>query len=119
MPFIVTPAQAGVQNLLKSLDTGLRRYDELPCFVKNSKLSPWMASCKIPQDANPPAHESQRQKAGFPLTLELMALNLPEKSWLKISQIRTLSVEMKRMGRQRIPAIPLRREGNGDLASCP
>jgi mRNA interferase MazF len=36
---------------------------------------------------------SQPQKAGFPLTLELKSTNLPKKSWLKISQIRTLSVE--------------------------
>ena len=36
---------------------------------------------------------SQQQKAGFPLTLELKSPNLPKKSWLKISQIRTLSVE--------------------------
>jgi mRNA interferase MazF len=36
---------------------------------------------------------SQSQKAGFPLTLELKSPNLPKKSWLKISQIRTLSVE--------------------------
>jgi mRNA interferase MazF len=35
----------------------------------------------------------QPQKAGFPLTLELKAGNLPKKSWIKISQIRTLSVE--------------------------
>ena len=36
---------------------------------------------------------SQPQQAGFPLTLELKSSNLPKKSWLKISQIRTLSVE--------------------------
>lgn len=36
---------------------------------------------------------SQRQRAGFPLTLELEASNLPKRSWVKISQIRTLSVE--------------------------
>ena len=36
---------------------------------------------------------SQPQKAGFPLTLELKSANLPKKSWIKISQIRTLSVE--------------------------
>jgi mRNA interferase MazF len=36
---------------------------------------------------------SQPQKAGFPLTLELKTSNLPKKSWVKISQIRTLSVE--------------------------
>jgi mRNA interferase MazF len=36
---------------------------------------------------------SQPQKAGFPLTLELKSANLPKKSWIKISQIRTLSIE--------------------------
>jgi len=36
---------------------------------------------------------SQSQKAGFPLTLELKSTNLPKKSWIKISQIRTLSIE--------------------------
>jgi mRNA interferase MazF len=36
---------------------------------------------------------SQPQKAGFPLTLELKGEDLPKKSWIKISQIRTLSVE--------------------------
>jgi mRNA interferase MazF len=36
---------------------------------------------------------SQPQKAGFPLTLELKSKNLPKQSWVKISQIRTLSVE--------------------------
>lgn len=36
---------------------------------------------------------SQPQKAGFPLTLELSHSKLPKKSWVKISQIRTLSTE--------------------------
>ena len=36
---------------------------------------------------------SQAQAAGFPLTLELTAPCLPKRSWVKISQIRTLSVE--------------------------
>ena len=36
---------------------------------------------------------SQPQKAGFPLTLELKAADLPRRSWVKISQIRTLSIE--------------------------
>ncbi len=36
---------------------------------------------------------SQPQRAGFPLTLELKTENLPKQSWVKISQIRTLSVE--------------------------
>ncbi|MDP3261321.1 MAG: type II toxin-antitoxin system PemK/MazF family toxin [Thermodesulfovibrionales bacterium] len=36
---------------------------------------------------------SQPQRAGFPLTLELKTDDLPKRSWVKISQIRTLSVE--------------------------
>lgn len=36
---------------------------------------------------------SQPQKAGFPLTLELETKQLPKRSWVKISQIRTLAVE--------------------------
>jgi len=39
---------------------------------------------------------SQPQKAGFPLTLELQESNLPKRSWVKISQIRTLSVLLLR-----------------------
>lgn len=35
---------------------------------------------------------SQPQKAGFPLTLELKTANLAKQSWVKISQIRTLSI---------------------------
>lgn len=44
---------------------------------------------------------SQPQRAEFPLTLELECRDLPKRSWLKISQIRTLSIERigKRMGR--------------------
>jgi mRNA interferase MazF len=43
---------------------------------------------------------SQPQRAGFPLTLELQSDDLPKRSWVKISQIRTLSVERigKKMG---------------------
>jgi mRNA interferase MazF len=33
---------------------------------------------------------SQPQRAGFPLTLELSGCRLPKRSWVKISQIRTL-----------------------------
>jgi len=36
---------------------------------------------------------SQPQRAGFPLSLELGSRSLPKRSWVKISQIRTLSVE--------------------------
>jgi mRNA interferase MazF len=44
---------------------------------------------------------SRQQRASFPLTLELGSRGLPKKSWLKISQIRTLSVERigKRIGK--------------------
>lgn len=34
---------------------------------------------------------SQPQRAGFPLTLELTSVKLPKRSWVKISQVRTLS----------------------------
>ena len=36
---------------------------------------------------------SQPQRAGFPLTFELETDKLPKKSWVKISQVRTLSVQ--------------------------
>jgi mRNA interferase MazF len=36
---------------------------------------------------------SQEPRAGFPLTLETHATGLPKRSWVKISQIRTLAVE--------------------------
>ncbi len=47
------------------------------------------------------ALSSQPQRAGFPLTLEIDSKNLPKKSWVKISQIRTLSVQRigKKLGR--------------------
>ena len=41
---------------------------------------------------------SQPQRAAFPLTLELQSRGLLKKSWVKISQIRTLAVE--RIGRK-------------------
>jgi mRNA interferase MazF len=46
---------------------------------------------------------SQPQSAGFPLTLELDDPKLPKKSWVKVSQVRTLSTE--RLGR-RIARLP-------------
>lgn len=36
---------------------------------------------------------SQEPRAGFPLTLESKATGLRKRSWVKISQIRTLSVD--------------------------
>ena len=47
---------------------------------------------------------SQPQRAGFPLTLELKSKGLPKRSWAKISQIRTLSVE--RIGKRLAIATP-------------
>jgi mRNA interferase MazF len=47
------------------------------------------------------ALSGQPQRAGFPLTYELPAAKLPKRSWVKISQIRTLSIERigARLGR--------------------
>ena len=44
---------------------------------------------------------SQPPRAGFPLTLELRDVALPKPSWVKISQVRTLSADRlgKRLGR--------------------
>jgi mRNA interferase MazF len=36
---------------------------------------------------------SQPQRAGFPLNFELKTGNLPKRSWVKISQVRTLSTQ--------------------------
>ena len=47
---------------------------------------------------------SQPQRAGFPLTFELSSSVLPKQSWVKISQIRTLSVE--RIGKRIARASP-------------
>ena len=51
---------------------------------------------------------SQEPRAGFPLTIEIRAAGLPRRSWVKISQIRTLSTE--RIGRR------LARASEEDLA---
>jgi len=47
---------------------------------------------------------SRAQRAGFPLTLELSSSRLPKRSWVKISQVRTLSVD--RIGRRLARATP-------------
>lgn len=41
---------------------------------------------------------SQQPRAGFPLTLESKARSLPKRSWIKISQVRSLATE--RLGRR-------------------
>src|ERR1700733_11115738 len=63
---------------------------------------------------------SQPQRAGFPLTLELADANLPKKSWVKISQIRTLSVQRlsRKIGRPKREKVDLAITGlNQILAS--
>lgn len=47
------------------------------------------------------AVSNQEPRAGFPLTLELTSAKLPKRSWARISQVRTLSVERlgKKLGR--------------------
>ncbi len=43
---------------------------------------------------------SQPQRAGYPLTHPLESLRMPKPSWVKISQVRTISIERlgKRIG---------------------
>jgi mRNA interferase MazF len=47
------------------------------------------------------AVSSQEPRAGYPLTLEITPSTLPKRSWVKIGQVRTLSVERlgKKLGR--------------------
>jgi mRNA interferase MazF len=63
---------------------------------------------------------SQPQKAGFPLTLELKAAALGKPAWVKISQVRTLSVE--RIGKRlaRIPPLEVAKviEGLNEILSA-
>lgn len=60
---------------------------------------------------------SQPQKAGFPLTLELETKQLPKRSWVKISQIRTLAVERlgTRLGRVTPEELALVLEGLDEI----
>lgn len=44
------------------------------------------------------AVSSQEPRAGYPLTLEITTAKLPKRSWARISQVRTLSVD--RLGRK-------------------
>jgi mRNA interferase MazF len=47
---------------------------------------------------------SRPPKAGFPLTFELNIPSLPKKSWVKISQVRTLSTERIGARLARVPS---------------
>lgn len=63
---------------------------------------------------------SQEQRAGFPLTLELTTANLPKRSWVKISQIRTLSVERigKKLGHVSPEDLERLIEGLNEIVGC-
>ena len=60
---------------------------------------------------------SQPPSAGFPLTFELSDSNLPKKSWVKISQIRILSVKRlgKKLGRASVDELELVIEGLNEI----
>ncbi len=60
---------------------------------------------------------SQPPSAGFPLTLELSDSNLPKRSWVKISQIRVLSVKRlgKKLGRASADELELVIEGLNEI----
>jgi len=60
---------------------------------------------------------SQPQRAGFPLTLELASPKLPKRSWVKISQIRTLSVQRlkRKIGRASPEELDMILEGLNEL----
>lgn len=60
---------------------------------------------------------SQPQRAGFPLNLELSSSTLPRTSWVKISQIRTLSTQRltKKIGRASPEEVDLVIEGLNEI----
>ena len=60
---------------------------------------------------------SQPQRAGFPLTLELEKTKLPKRSWVKISQVRTLSVKRlrKKLGAAKPVEVDLIVEGLNEI----
>jgi mRNA interferase MazF len=60
---------------------------------------------------------SRPQQAGFPLTYELAGSGLPKRSWVKISQIRTLSGERlgKRIGKVKPEELDIIIEGLNEI----
>ena len=60
---------------------------------------------------------SQPPRAGFPLTLELTSKGLPKRSWVKISQIRTLATERigKRLGQATVEELASVIEGLNEI----
>jgi mRNA interferase MazF len=63
---------------------------------------------------------SQPQQAGFPLTIELQTKGLPKRSWVKISQIRTLSVERiaKKLGTATVEELDKVIEGLNEIVGA-
>ena len=62
----------------------------------------------------------QPQRAGFPLTMQLHSPRLPKRSWVKISQIRTLSTQRVGAKLGRIPPEELDRliEGLNEIVGA-
>ena len=62
---------------------------------------------------------SQPQRAGFPLTHELAESWLPKRPWVKMSQVRTLSVERigKKIGRLNPGELDTIMEGLNEILS--
>ena len=62
---------------------------------------------------------SQEQHAGFPLTSEIKSTRLPKRSWVKISQIRTLSIERigKKIGSISSEELEMAIEGINEIVS--
>ena len=60
---------------------------------------------------------SQPPRAKFPLTLELSSKSLPKKSWVKIVQIRTLSIDRlgKKVGEATASELALILEGLNEI----
>ncbi len=65
------------------------------------------------------AMTSQPPRAGFPLSLESRASGLTKRSWIKISQVRTLSVERlgKRLARASHEELSRVLEGLSEITS--
>jgi mRNA interferase MazF len=62
---------------------------------------------------------SQQQRAAFPLTLEVEDAKLPKRSWVKISQIRTVSTERlgRRLGRLQAETLDRLVEGLNEIVA--
>jgi mRNA interferase MazF len=67
------------------------------------------------------AMTSQEPRAGFPLTLESTAAGLTKRSWVRISQIRTLSAERigRRLGRAEVTELARVIEGLNEIIGEP